>query len=121
MDIVQNGTHFMTFQHSQAGVTFPSWTRKLLKGGELRTDIDIQMRETAAGLYTFAFVNDGEAESIWTLCVNVTGDTSNYYIETWKVAPTRTEEAVEQLTVTIQGMSSGGGLSGSPGPLVGKS
>lgn len=89
--------HYMTFVYPITSLAFSAWQKVLMKNGERILDTPIDYREHPTGVYTFSFDNDGDKEATWTLIVNKTGDTDNYYVESWRTQSKVVEQTVKQL------------------------
>ena len=121
MEIRTLRTHYMTFPHNLAGILLGDWTKYLYKNGERDTATPISLRESPLGIYTFAFDNDGETESHWTLIVWPTDDADIRYGESWIVRNGLILSTVLDIQSTVDaGLGSRGGIGGSVGTAIGK-
>lgn len=91
------GTHYMTFPYTTAAVAYGLWVKTLFKNGEVIQDIPIDFHEYPAGIYTFSFENDGDRDALWTLVLHATGDTNNWFAETWSTTSKIIEQTVKQI------------------------
>lgn len=85
MDIAPNETHYLTFAHATSGLTLGAFTIGLFKNGENITSIEVSMKESPLGFYSFFFRNDGIHKSQWTLIVYQTAAPTNKYSASWQV------------------------------------
>lgn len=90
-------THYMTFPYTTAGVGFSSWITTLSKNGEVVQDTPLDFREYPSAVYTFSFVNDGDVDAVWTLIIHKSGDTDNYFGESWRTTSKVIEQTVKQI------------------------
>ena len=109
-DVAARKTHFMTFPHSLTGRVRSNFVFTLLKNGEQVIDIEVEVKESPAAIYTATFTNDGDDHAIWTLVVQDESIDDIYYVETWEVRKLIVEENVKQIRTRLD--SDGGFIGG---------
>lgn len=95
--VTSKGTHYMVFPHTVAGLTRDDFNFTLVKDGEVRQDIHVELREISPNVYVASFVNDGTDYSSWTLIAQDPDVTAYIYIETWEVRKKIVEQNVKQI------------------------
>lgn len=94
--------HYMQFRHFNAGVGDTSWTKKLIKDGELQTAIGVEVVNVdSSQVYSAQFTDDGTDRATWTLLVYETADDSVTYNESWYVTNDTVQEIAEFLRAEI--------------------
>ena len=86
----------MSFYHSTSGVTFGTWTLKLLKNGEENRDTEISVSEPITNYYVISFKNDGTKDSIWQIFAKEPS-VEKVYTESWRVKDKSLENDVKQI------------------------
>ncbi len=97
MEISPNTIAYMTIPHTTAGLLYADWTVYLYKNGQQVLDVPYDIRETPSGVYTFSFKVDSEDESQWSLLAYETADTTQKYLEQWRVRRKVAEQNIKQV------------------------
>lgn len=98
MEVLAGETHYMIIPYATTGLPRSGWTVKLFRNGALAPEIDIQVRESTSGYYTFTFTNDGVDKTHWQLIVRPVAVPQDVFWDTWMVRKNITQQQVSTLT-----------------------